>query len=236
VLAGSRVVLPGARQWHTRPVERVPDVGPATVSDWDLTLGEYSDGWRDKDYRQLEELFRLGRLAGTLIDVGCAVGDGLSTLRRACKGTAQFSGCDFSAEGIRISATRFPDVEFFVHDIHKPLPRTWTSVISLQTIEHLDDPVTAVKNLAEAATDTLIVAAPYRNRRPDRDHRWSFDVADFAGMFDGWLLDRAHRNIYWYRSTVDGVVRHPLEVRTRALSAGVRRRVRRLVRPARATG
>ena len=210
-------------------MKRVDDADPLEVSGWDSMLREHHDGWRDKDYVQLAALFRLRRLSGSLLDVGCAVGDGFDVLRRGCRPGTQLSGCDFSEEGIRTAASRFPAVSLFVHDITDQLPGRWSTVISLQTIEHLDDPLAAVAAMNAAATRVLIVAAPYRNRRPDRDHRWSFDERDFGDTFDGRVLDHPMRNIYWYRSSVPGLVRGSTEVRARALAAGLARRARRQI-------
>jgi SAM-dependent methyltransferase len=181
-------------------VQPILDAAPMDVSGWDDALSAMPDGWRDKDYRLLSWVFRLRKLGGSLLDVGCAVGDGFPVLRKACPRVTELAGCDFSSEGVAVAAARFPEVSLFQHDLNDPLPRTWDNVICLQTVEHVEDPERAIANLDAAAKEVLIVATPYRNRRPDRDHRWSFDEHDFTDVFDGFVLDRRGLNIFWHRS------------------------------------
>jgi SAM-dependent methyltransferase len=208
-------------------VERITGAEPYDVVGWDRHLSEYPSGWRDKDYVQLVTMFRLSTLQGNLLDVGCAVGDGFPVLQRAARGVDRFHGCDFSPEGVSNARLRFPSVRLFVHNIQTPLPGQWNTVISLQTIEHLDDPRLALQNLSSAAKDTLIVGAPYRNRRPDADHRWSFDENDFTDVFEHWVIDNGAKNIYWYRSSTALLVRSPLRARAAHLRVAARRRVLR---------
>ncbi len=43
----------------------------------------------------------------------------------------------------------------------------------------------------------MIVGVPYRNRRPDENHLWSFDENDFSELIDDYRIDKRERNIYW---------------------------------------
>ena len=180
-------------------MERVSHAQPYGVEGWDGYLDEFTDGWRDKDYRQLTDLFFLRKLRGSLLDVGCAVGDGIPLIASRCPRLDSISACDFSSRAVETAASRFNSADVSQHDVHRPFSRSWDNVICLQTIEHLDDPELAVRNLSAAANRNLIVGTPYKNRRPDADHRWSFDEADFVGIFDGYRIDRAALNIYYYR-------------------------------------
>ena len=73
----------------------------------------------------------------------------------------------------------------------------YDNIICLQTLEHLEDPVIAIRNLIDATQKLLIVAVPYRNRRPDENHLWSFDENDFSDLMDSFRLDKKQKNIYW---------------------------------------
>ena len=43
----------------------------------------------------------------------------------------------------------------------------------------------------------LIVSTPYKNRRPDIDHMWSFDENDFKEQMDSYVIGENESNIYW---------------------------------------
>jgi len=168
-------------------------------SGWDHFFSQKGKQWRDKDYRYLDRVFDLSVMEGSLLDVGCALGDGLIYLKTRAAKVNQFVGADFSDEAIRIckSNPQLRRMFFFQHDILKPFPDTYENVICLQTLEHMQNPWIAMQNLINAAKSVLIVGVPYRNRRPDADHLWSFDEKDFYDLVDLYCLDKKQKNIYW---------------------------------------
>jgi hypothetical protein len=109
------------------------------------------------------------------------------------------SGTDFSPYAIDANGRNpvLKAINFFQHDLHEPLRERYNAVFCLQTLEHLSNPLRAFQNLYNAADELLIVASPYRNRRPDRDHLWSFDEIDFCEFSPRWILAQRGSNIYW---------------------------------------
>ncbi len=180
-------------------MKRINTVADWGNDGWDNFFIEKGKQWRNKDYRHLNELFDLSVMTGSLLDAGCALGDGLIYLRNKCPGIDKFEGTDFSSEAVQICKEnpQQAGIRFFQHDILAPLPRQYDNVICLQTLEHVKDPSLAISNLSDAAKDMLIVAVPYRNRRPDKDHHWYFDENDFSEIADAHCLDRKKKNIYW---------------------------------------
>jgi len=166
---------------------------------WDSFFSQKGNRWRDKDYRYLDKVFDLSSLSGSLLDVGCALGDGLIFLKSKTSKVGKFIGTDFSSEAIEVCKNnpQLKGVDFFRHDILKPFPQKYENVICLQTIEHVESPNQAFKNLVDATKKILIAAVPYRNQRPDANHLWSFDENDFKSIFDSHCLDGKKRNIFW---------------------------------------
>jgi len=166
---------------------------------WDSFFEKKGQRWRDKDYRYLDDIFDFRTLNGSLLDVGCGLGDGLVYLKRKCPNVRKFVGTDFSDKAIESCRNnlQLQKMKFFVHDIFRPLPMKYDNIICLQTLEHLKDPQTAVQNLIEATQNLLIAGVPYCNRRPDENHLWSFDENDFSGLMDSFYLDKKQKNIYW---------------------------------------
>lgn len=180
-------------------MQRIDSATDYGASGWDEFLRTKEGHWRDKDYRYLDEVFRVSRFSGTLLDAGCALGDGLLHLQPRCRRVTAFAGADFSSAGIQTCKNnpRLGFAEFFRHDLMEPLPRSYDNIICLQTIEHISDPLRAFRNLLAAADRLLLVSVPYRNRRPDENHLWSFDESDFTDLAPVHRLGQENHNIFW---------------------------------------
>lgn len=166
---------------------------------WDSFFVQKGWQWRNKDYRYINEIFDLRRLSGSLLDVGCGLGDGLAYLKNKCPKVSKLIGTDFSHKAIETcrNSPKLSQMSFFQHDIQKVLPDKYDNIICLQTLEHLQDPQTAMQNLVNATEKVLIVGVPYRNRRPDQNHIWSFNEDDFSELANSYRLDKKQKNIYW---------------------------------------
>lgn len=136
----------------------------------------------------------LGRLP-SLLDVGCGLGeiqahfsnlypemilDGVDISSRAieyCRGTRQSSRVNFQVA----LATKLPWPE-------GQFDMTWCG----ETLEHLEDPEAALKELARVTgTGGLVaISIPYRGRNRDKEHVWEFEPADLFrwGLMIGELL------------------------------------------------
>jgi SAM-dependent methyltransferase len=166
---------------------------------WDSFFVQKGKHWRHKDYRYINDIFDLCRLSGSLLDVGCGLGDGLAYLKKRCPKVNKLIGVDFSHKAIETCRNNpeLSQMSFFQHDIHKALPERYDNIICLQTLEHLEYPQSAMQNLIDAASEVLIVGVPYCNRRPDQNHIWSFTEDDFPELADSYCLDKKQKNIYW---------------------------------------
>lgn len=181
---------------------------------WDRFFEDTGTHWRNKDYRFLADVFDLSGLRGSLLDAGCALGDGQPLLYSLCHDVTEYHACDFSDQAIE-TCQRNPALTrttFFQHDLQLPIPSSFDNIICLQTLEHVPAPEKAFANLLSATRKVLIVGTPYRNRRPDENHLWSFDKSDFRQFWDSSVIGQAGLNIYWMRDkTGSGYAfrRHP---------------------------
>lgn len=180
-------------------MQRIDSANDYGTNGWNEIFLKKNGQWRDKDYRYLDEVFRIATLSGTLLDAGCALGDGLLYLQRRCPRVTGFSGTDFSEAGIEVCCNnrQLDFAHFFQHDLMRPLPNRYDNVICLQTVEHTPDPELVFTNLLDATGRLLIVATPYKNRRPDENHLWSFDESDFQTPQGLYRLTQQERNIFW---------------------------------------
>jgi len=165
---------------------------------WNNFFSEKGITWRDKDYKLLDKMFNIDNLKGSLLDVGCGLGDGILYMQNRLNNITEFEGTDFSSEAINKNESNplLLNVNFYTHDITLPLEKKYNNIICLQTLEHIPDPVSAMKNLVDATEDVLIVASPYKNRRPDENHLWYFDSSDFNEEFSIYI-DRKRKNMFW---------------------------------------
>jgi len=166
---------------------------------WDDFLKAKGNSWRHKDYVFLESVFPVNIFGGTLLDVGCALGDGILYLTDRCSKVTKFYGADISSVGIKKcqNDSKLSHAIFFQHDVCEKFQEKYDTIICLQTLEHVLDPEKAVRNLRDAATKLLIVATPYKNKRDDSDHIWSFNEEDFVNLLSFYVIAQDGKNIYW---------------------------------------
>jgi SAM-dependent methyltransferase len=171
----------------------------ADSQEWDRFFSDKGASWRDKDYRFLNSVFDISKFQGSLLDVGCGLGDGLIYLMRNCPRVNKLYGIDVSEKAISIGKQNpsLSRVDLFQHDIMQPLTSIYDVVICLQSLEHVTDPKIAVRNLINAAGSLVIFSAPYRNRRPDIRHIWGFEKNDFLDVADHYCYGQNYTNIYW---------------------------------------
>jgi SAM-dependent methyltransferase len=148
--------------------------GPLPTDDWDRHWTDYSAAVAlnpAQAYRQML-IFRsldLGRARGTvrLFEVGSGQGD-LSRELVERYPSMELLGVDLSDTGVAIAKARVPNGEFFQQDLLKPLalPERYlgwaTHAVCSEVLEHLDDPVEALKNVRRclAPGGRLVVTVP----------------------------------------------------------------------------
>lgn len=121
-------------------------------------IGKPKD-WLTEEVRgALDEISWRGR---TVLDVGC--GTGRAAYEVAKRGAKQVLGIDYAPSAIREAEARYrlPNLEFCCSDVKK-MKGKYDVVVSLGTIEHMDKPLTVLKNLKRMVKPggSLIVTSP----------------------------------------------------------------------------
>jgi SAM-dependent methyltransferase len=114
-------------------------------------------------------IFRAIRLLqtppGSIVDVGCGQGTLLAELYEAFP-RVELAGTDFSPVAVRLAADRVPDASFHVLDLTKQaLPRQYDLVICSEVLEHIEDDISALKNLRRMTRRHLLVTTPQGRMR-----------------------------------------------------------------------
>lgn len=130
---------------------------------WDKKLASYQDSWRDFPYENILEFLPKDN-AFSLLDIGCALGDGCILLKKHFP-DAHISGADFSKVAIEKARKRTGLVNFFVMDILKDSPpKKYDYIILLSTLEHFNNPHKVVDKCLDFVNRTLIIQAPYTEK------------------------------------------------------------------------
>ena len=130
----------------TAVCEDVPEVAPDRLGairrhpTWPERAGP---GIQGGEYEALAG--ELLRPSDVVLDAGCGHGEIADVLRRHCE---RVVGVDYDARAIGLARERFPAVEFHAGDLERwSTGERFDVIVHLHTLEHLPDPVAALRNL-----------------------------------------------------------------------------------------
>ena len=152
---------------------------------WDRYLNSRGDFWRDFPYQfLLEELPKNGKF--TLLDIGCALGDGCRMLKKSFP-QGEITGADLSQAGIEKARSKSNDVEYFVFDLLKQeIPKKYDYITLIHILEHFDDPYPIIDKCLRSASRAVYISTPYGGEFDNPrlywkgEHRYLFNERTFA--------------------------------------------------------
>ena len=111
----------------------------------------------------------------TVVEVGCGNGLGTAILSNS---VFEIVGTDKLLGNVNFAKCMYPWINFGVWDIQKPIPRLpsvlkVSSVVCVETIEHVANPEKAIQNLIDAATEEVWISTPNgrgKKRPPDNPY------------------------------------------------------------------
>jgi trans-aconitate methyltransferase len=177
IFSRSRLLLHNATRYKSF------SLNPNTRSYWDKRLSGFGDYWRDENYHQVLDLFPKED-SFTLLDIGCAIGDGCELLQKAFP-QAKITGSDISSAGIAKARARKSPVNYFVLDVlTDEIEGMYDYVLIVETLEHFDNPYPVIEKCLKHARRALIVSVPYNQelgnmRLEYSEHRFSFNERTF---------------------------------------------------------
>jgi len=132
------------------------------------------------------------RVSGVVLDLACGWGMGTTILKDG--GATSVLGVDADCEAIDYANSRTTDrehVQFLCTGLDRWRPPGCDWVVTLETIEHVENPGKLLRRWAEAARVGLIVSFPARKSvRQNQFHLHDIGVEEV----DEWFEGRARRN------------------------------------------
>jgi 2-polyprenyl-3-methyl-5-hydroxy-6-metoxy-1,4-benzoquinol methylase len=152
---------------------------------WDRYLNSRGDFWRDFPYQfLLAELPKNEKV--TLLDIGCALGDGCRMLKKNFP-LAEITGADLSESGIQKARAKSNDIEYFVFDLYKQeIPKKYDYITLIHILEHFDDPYPIINKCLKAVNRAVYISTPYGGEFDNPrlywkgEHRYLFNEHTFS--------------------------------------------------------
>jgi trans-aconitate methyltransferase len=123
----------------------------------------------------------------SILDAGCAEGDGTSLLAETFAG-CEVAGFDFSPVAVGKARKNYPGLPFFVSRFEN-LKRRAGVIVSSNCLEHVPDAMETLRALARTAKRYLILLLPYLETYPlHTEHLRQIRADTFPEEFDRWQL------------------------------------------------
>lgn len=154
---------------------------------WDMRFNknwESCDGpWQTRFFYQVAVsnlpawlIFQMKSQALTLVDWGCAQGDGVDVWASHLH-AGRVAGVDFSAVAVQQAAARYPAIQFFHEDWldeARSVTNTFDVVFSSNTLEHFHSPYDVLPILSRRARKAVILTLPYKEMQRIDEHFFTF--------------------------------------------------------------
>lgn len=158
---------------------------------WDRCFARQGDFYRVFPYENIAD-FLPKDAPFSLLDIGCALGDGCEFLQKRFPG-AEISGADFSLIGIQKAKERSDKIRYFLLDITKEEPQhAYDYIVLSHILEHLNDPLAIVGKCLRHVNRAILVSTPYC---PDCKYPRLYAPAEHRYLFNERTFDK-------YNSTV----------------------------------
>ncbi len=149
-----------------------------TLAYWDSQYGsnQAEEHWGSQFRLEFYDLAAtaLPRTPATILDVGSGLGHGGKHLMTICD-QWQVEGLDFSSKACRNAVIKSHCVDL----CSDRLPGEYDYILTIQTLEHLPDPMPILDKLYEAARKAVIITVPYKGQISPT-HPTSFDEDSFS--------------------------------------------------------
>ncbi len=126
----------------------------------------------------------------TIVDWGCALGDGTSIFHQHIN--KNISGIDFSESAINQATKKYPEITFKCENWlsnEEEISDGYKVLISSNTLEHFDEPYSVLSSISKKVENMMILAIPYEEYDRIEEHSFTFENNNIPYIFDNeWVL------------------------------------------------
>jgi len=127
---------------------------------------------------------------GSIVDIGCGVGDLLAEVSRRCPDVA-LHGLDFSAKAIEKTRSRFHSDRFICHVLKQDIPYSsdeFDVVLCTDVLEHLEYPQRIVEELVRVCRPggMVVIVVPDGDVDQFFGHNWFWNQASLGEFLAQW--------------------------------------------------
>lgn len=189
----------------------IPREDPRNINTRDYWDTRFADNWEGTDGRTQSRLFAryfldavpLPRSARTLLDVGCAMGDGLREIAQR-RPDLKLYGCDISEHALEKARQDHGDIAEFFKAGFEDLDRPFDIIYTSNTLEHFEHNVDIARGLLKWCK-WLFVQVPYKELRdgkpltlvPGEQHVTTFYKDSFDTLIRENSATGIHRRIFY---------------------------------------
>ena len=137
------------------------------------------------DHLPLSEQTFLRANSLSILDCGCAMGEGVVTLAQAFP-LCRAAGLDVAQSAIETAQARYPQHEFILSE-EGEIPRLFDVVLTSNVLEHFEEPFTVARRQAASSRLLYLILVPFSECPPMDGHLVTFKEDSFP-MFLGGLV------------------------------------------------
>jgi SAM-dependent methyltransferase len=119
----------------------------------------------------------------SVLDWGCAYGDGVDLLNRNFP-VAVITGADFSVPAIQEAKKQYPHLNF-LHSPEGNILDSFDAIITSNCLEHFNKPLEIAARHLESCRDLYIVLVPFNEWPRHESHLFTFDQTSFPDKLVG---------------------------------------------------
>lgn len=135
------------------------------------------------DHLPLPEQAYLRAHSLSILDCGCAMGEGVVTLAQAFP-RCRVAGLDVAQSAIETAQARYPQHEFILSE-EGEIPRPFDVVLTSNVLEHFEDPFTVARRQVASSRLLYLILVPYLECPPMDGHLATFTEDSFPIFLGG---------------------------------------------------
>jgi ubiquinone/menaquinone biosynthesis C-methylase UbiE len=170
-----------------------------TIDYWNNKFdNSYRSAVRKTGMKRYEEIIKYINKNSNILDIGSNFGDFVMYLKENNISFKNYTGFDFSDSAISYARKEMPNYTWIVGDCHNlNIPMKYNTIICMQTLEHVDKPITVLKEIYNTLTKhgQLLLSVPNMLKIQHDEHIWSYSEDELKNILINNKFNNVHTQI-----------------------------------------